>query len=191
MPTATSPPPPPRSGTSADRRRRPAPCRGSWNSEASRRIGAKCVESRAQVGVAIAEVAPEGDRDARNGLLLPARRQDRADTLGANRSTSDDVLEAGGGLLEQTLVLHRLTEHDTEHRPMARVGDRGNPRPPALDEGRQMTSIVLEDAAVAPPSAFLLAWCSGRESRSRPTASARPVPRAPSAATRDASPRGR
>ena len=68
--------------------------------------GLKCVESRAQVALAIAEIAPEGDSDARNDLLLPARRKDGADTLGANRSFTDDVLEPGGGLLEQSLVFY-------------------------------------------------------------------------------------
>ena len=109
---------------------------------------AQRIECLAQVGFAIAKVAAEGDRNCGNELLLPACRQHRADALGTGRSTSDDVLEARCGLLEQTLMLHRLTKHDAQHSPMARVCDRPNPRPPALDEGSEMTDIIFEDAVV-------------------------------------------
>jgi hypothetical protein len=52
------------------------------------------IECLSQIGVAIAKVTAEGDRDCGNGLLLPARRQHRADALGTDRSTPDDVFEA-------------------------------------------------------------------------------------------------
>src|SRR6185436_20773591 len=81
-------------------------------------------------------------------LLLPARRQDRADTLGPGSSTTDDVFEARGSLFEQTPMLHRLAEHDAQHGSMARVCDRRNPWSPALDERSQMACVVFEDAAV-------------------------------------------
>ena len=68
--------------------------------------GMERVERRTQVAVAIAEIAPEGDRDAGNGLLLPACRKHGADTLRAFRSSSDDVFESGGSLLEQPLVFY-------------------------------------------------------------------------------------
>jgi hypothetical protein len=57
-------------------------------------VRVKRVESRAQVRVAITEVASEGDGDARNRLLLPARRQDLTDASGAGSSTPDHIFEA-------------------------------------------------------------------------------------------------
>jgi len=67
--------------------------------------GAQRLESRAEVRVAIAEIAAECDRDFDDGLLLPPRGQHDADPLSADRALADHVFHAGGCLLEQTLML--------------------------------------------------------------------------------------
>ncbi len=106
-------------------------------------------ERGAQIAFAIAEVAAERDRDPDDRLLLPAIGQHGADAFGADRTRPDDVFDARGRLLEQTLMLDRLTEH--EHR--ASCDDaRASPSPPSgasARRTRQMTRVVRQDVPVS------------------------------------------
>ncbi len=63
-------------------------------------------------------------------------------------AAAEQVLEAGGGLVEQALVLERLSEDDVEHTAMARMRDVREPRPPMLHERAKMLRVIFEDVPV-------------------------------------------
>ena len=99
---------------------------------------------RERVATRRAQRAPRGRRDccrarSRRGtplirrLLHPPGRQHAARRARAAGAAAEHILEAGGGLLEQALVLQRLAEHDVR---ASSGGARASSRRPAAASAR-------------------------------------------------------
>jgi hypothetical protein len=89
---------------------------------------------------------------------LPAIRENGANARDAAAATSEDVFETRARLLEQTLVLDRLAEHDAEHRAMTRVSHGGHAVAPPGNERAEKLRVSGQNIPIDRDLALLSSW---------------------------------
>ena len=111
--------------------------------------GGKPLDGEGERGVAVAEIAAQGDRHAparpvgHRRLFDPARRQDSAAGARAIGAAAEQVAAPGECLLEEALVLERLAEDDVAACVRWRAWVmRIDPRPPLVEERLRAVAIL-------------------------------------------------